>query len=60
MELVRELMQRAQTSTGLSVMVEILEKAYQTKRQVAEGFKKGMKIVFDSIMPRWNYRVVPS
>ena len=59
MGLVKELMQGAQTRTGLSVMVEVLEKAYQTGRKVAEGFKKGMKIMFDPIMPRWNYRVIP-
>ena len=59
-ELVRSLIERVETVTGLWVAVELQEKLYQTKREVAAGFKKGMKIVFDAIMPRWNYRVIPS
>ena len=59
-ELVKELMEKASTSTGLRVTVEILEKVYQTGRKYAEGFKEDMKIVFDEILPKWNYRAVPS
>jgi hypothetical protein len=58
--LVRELMEKASTSTGLRVTVEILDKVYQTGRKYAEGFKEEMKIVFDDILPKWNYRAVPS
>ena len=60
MELVKELMEKARTSTGLRVTVEILDKVYQTGRKYAEGFKEDMKIMFDEIMPKWNYRAVPS
>ncbi len=59
-ELVKELMEKARTSTGLRVTVDILDKVYQTGRKYAEGFKGDMKIVFDEILPRWNYRAVPS
>jgi len=59
-ELVKELMEKARTSTGLAVTVEILDKVYQTRRKYAEGFKENMKIVFDEILPKWNYRAVPS
>ncbi len=58
-ELVKELMEKAKTSTGLRVTVEILDKVYLTGRTYAEGFKKTMKIVFDEILPKWNYRAVP-
>jgi hypothetical protein len=58
--LVKALMERAKTSTGLRVTVEILDKVYQTGRKYAEGFKENMKIVFDEVLPKWNYRVVPS
>ena len=58
--LVKSLIERVGTRTGLSVVAEVQEKVYRTKRKVAEGFKKGMKIAFDSFLPRWNYRVVPS
>jgi len=58
--LVKSLIERVETSTGLTVSVEMQEKFYQTKRKVAEGFKKAMKIVFDPHLSRWNYRVIPS
>src|SRR5512135_3050868 len=59
-ELVKGLMEKAKTSTGLRVTVEILDKVYQTGRKYAEGFKETMKIMFDEILPKWNYRVIPS
>ncbi len=59
-ELVKELMEKAKTNMGLQVTVEILDKVYQTGRKYAEGFKENMKIVFDEILPKWNYRAVPS
>jgi hypothetical protein len=59
-ELVKELMEKARTSTGLEVTVDILDEVYQTGRKYAEGFKEEMKIVFDEILPKWNYRAVPS
>jgi hypothetical protein len=58
--LVKELMEKTRTSTGLRVTVDILEKVYLTGRKYAAGFKEGMKIVFDEILPKWNYRAVPS
>ena len=59
-ELVKELMEKAKTSTGLRVTVDILEKVYETGRKYAAGFKENMRIVFDDILPKWNYRAVPS
>ena len=58
-ELVKELMEKARTSTGLRVTVDILDKVYRTGRKYAEGFKQSMEIVFDTILPRWSYRAVP-
>jgi Rhodopirellula transposase DDE domain len=59
-ELVKQLMEQAKTSTGLHVTVDILDKVYETGRKYAEGFKEEMKIVFDEILPKWNYRAVPT
>ena len=59
-ELVKRLMETARTSTGLEVTVDILDGVYQTGRKYAEGFKEDMKIVFDEILPKWNYRAVPA
>ena len=59
-ELVKGLMEMATTRTGLHVTVDILDKVYQTGRKYAKGFKENMKIVFDEILPKWNYRAIPS
>jgi Rhodopirellula transposase DDE domain len=38
-ELVKELMKKTHTKTGLSVVVNVLDKIYRTGRKVADGFK---------------------
>ncbi len=58
-ELVKQLMERTSTTTGLKAFVHILDKVYETGRNVAEGFKENMEIVFDTYLPRWNYRAIP-
>jgi hypothetical protein len=59
LDLVKELRAKAKTSTGLRVTVDILDKVYQTGRKGAESFKEKMPIVFDAVLPKWNYRAVP-
>jgi DDE family transposase len=58
-EQVRHYMVKATTRTGLSVAVNIIDKIYEKGRKVAEGFKNTMRIVFDNILPRFNYRAIP-
>ena len=58
-EIAKQFIERAKTTTGLRVTVSILEKVYATGRKYAQGFKEGMKIVFDEHLPKWNYRVIP-
>ena len=43
----------------LKVKVRILDKVYATGQKCAAGFKKNMKIVFDTFLPKWNYRALP-
>ncbi len=38
---------------------ESVEKTYATGRHCAEDFKKTMKILFDTHLPKWNDRVLP-
>jgi hypothetical protein len=57
---VKRLIEKTKTTTGLGVVVGVLGKVYQRGRKYAEGFKKNMKILFDTVMPKWNYRAVPS
>jgi len=52
-------MSKTETATGLKVEVGILEKVYETGLKCAAGFKKTMTIVFDKILPKWNYRALP-
>jgi hypothetical protein len=33
---------------------------YETGRKCADGFKESMTIAFDKILPKWNYRAIPS
>ncbi len=59
LEVARQFMERAKTTTGLRVTVSVLEKVYATGRKYAAGFKETMKIVFDDFLPKWNYRALP-
>jgi hypothetical protein len=59
LETVRHYMAKAATSTGLEVVVRVLEKVYETGRKCAAGFKETMKIAFDKFLPKWNYRAIP-
>ena len=58
--IVKEVMEKAKTSTGLHVTVDVLDKVYQTGRKCTASFKQHMPIVFDAVLPKWNYRAVPS
>ena len=53
-------MAKASTQAGLTVTLTMLEKVYETGRKCAEGFKESMTIAFDKVLPKWNYRAIPS
>jgi len=53
-------MAKTSTRAGLTVTVKVLEKVYETGRKCAQGFKESMKIAFDNVLPKWNYRAIPS
>jgi hypothetical protein len=56
---VMRLIQKTKTQQGLSVTVRIVDKLYEGGRTVSDAFKKRMPIVFDTILPKWNYWAVP-
>lgn len=58
-ELVKELMSKATTKTGLEVEVSILDRVYETGRKVAANFKEHMRVIFDDELPQWNYVIPP-
>ena len=58
-EIVKDLMEKAKTKTGLKVFATVLDKVYKTGRKVTEEFKQTMEIVFDDYLPQWNYTAKP-
>ena len=60
LELVKELIQKTKTKTGLTVAVNTINKVYKTGKKVSTDFKDNMKIVFDDYLPRWNYCAKPA
>lgn len=60
LERVKYLIEQTKTQQGLSVVVQIIDKIYQTGRQVSDEFKKNLPIRFDDYLPQWNYTAVPN
>ena len=58
-ELVKSLIEKTATKTGLSVIVNLMDKVYAKGRKVADGFKENLPIVFDEYLPKWNYKAIP-
>jgi len=56
---VQQLMEKTQTRTGLRVVVDVLDKVYETGRKVAEAVKQGLRLIRDDFLPKWNYRLLP-
>jgi hypothetical protein len=52
-------MRKASTTTGLKTTVNVIRRAYELGRKVAKGFKSNMTLLFDELLPRWNYVAVP-
>lgn len=57
--MVQQLIEKTQTKTGLSVSVSIMDKVYELGKKATDGFKESMKIAFDEVLGRWNYRAIP-
>ena len=59
-DIVKELVAKTTTSTGLRVTVDVINKVYEVGRKCAKGFKKTMQLIFDEHLPKWNYRAIPA
>ena len=57
--LVKQLMEKARTRTGLSVVVDILDRVYAKGRKVVKEVRQAVNIVRDELLPLWNYRHPP-
>ena len=58
-EMVKSLMLKASTRTGLRVFVDILDHVYQTGRKLPKFIRDSIRTRFDRLLPLWNYVVVP-
>lgn len=58
-KIVKEQVEKTTTTTGLQVVAWLNEKIYQTGRKYSENFKETMTIVFDEVLPKWNYQIQP-
>jgi hypothetical protein len=59
LEIARHSIEKAKTSTGLKVFVEIIETVYETGKKYAKDYRANMRIKFDEYLPRWNYSASP-
>jgi hypothetical protein len=58
-EMVKALMLKASTSTGLRVFVDILDRFYEKGLKLPDFIRDSLHIRFDRVLPIWNYVVVP-
>ncbi len=54
-ETVKDLMANATTAKGLEVFTTVIEKVYETGKKATEELKANIQIVFDEVLPNWNY-----
>ena len=54
-----DLMRKATTSSGLKTTVNVIRRFYETGHHATDEIKRNLKIVFDDLLPKWNYRAVP-
>jgi hypothetical protein len=57
--LVKQLIERTRTRTGLQVTVDILNRVYETGRKAADRLKATLNIALDPLLPKWNYTISP-
>ena len=59
-ELVKELLENTQTSTGLSVVANIIDKQYEKGKKVSSDIYEAGPIIFDKVLGNLNYKVIPA
>lgn len=58
--LVKQLIERTTTRTGLQVTVDIIDRVYETGRKAALDLKAPLRVVADAFLPAWNYTIMPN
>jgi len=59
LETVVGLMRRASTQTGLRTTVNVINKLFETGRNATKEIKENLRIIFDDVLPKWNYTAIP-
>lgn len=59
-DVVKELIAKTSTKTGLRVTVDVLDKVYETGRKVTDDALGGLNLIKGSVFPKWNYSVAPT
>lgn len=54
-----DLMRQAKTETGLRTTVNVMNKLYETGQKATDKMKENLRIVFDKVLPKWNYTAIP-
>jgi Rhodopirellula transposase DDE domain len=57
--MVKQLIEKTHTKTGLNVSVSLIDKVYELGKKATKGFKESMKLGFDEILGQWNYKATP-
>ncbi len=57
--MVKELIEKTTTKTGLKVTESIMYRVYEKGKKVTKKIKESIKIIFDEYLGSWNYRAVP-
>ena len=58
-EVVKNLVDKTSTTTGLKVFSTITHKIYSIGRKASDSFKKNISILFDEYLGKWNYKAIP-
>jgi Rhodopirellula transposase DDE domain len=59
LDTVVRLMRKASTTTGLQTTVNVIRRGYEIGRKVADKCKATMHLLFDDLLPKWNYVALP-
>jgi hypothetical protein len=58
-EMLKSLMLKASTRTGLRVFVDIIDRVYQTGLKLPKLIRDSLRTRFDRLLSHWNYVVTP-
>jgi hypothetical protein len=58
-ETVVRLMRQATTHKGLRTTVNVMNKLFETGQKATDEIKDNLHIVFDKLLPKWNYTAIP-